>query len=111
MSLLRITTRDAETGPVLKIFGDLDYAGAPELRALLPTIALRPGQRLVLDLDAMEFCDSSGITALIAARSHALDAGAEMALAAVPDGTLRILRITGLDQVFPLHPDVATATR
>ncbi|MER5477596.1 STAS domain-containing protein [Streptomyces sp. NPDC002734] len=111
MSMLRTTTRNADTGPVLEVFGDVDYASAPELRALVSTIALRPGQRLVLDLGGMEFCDSSGITALIAARSHALDAGADIALAAVPSGTQRILRITGLDQVFTLHPDVGSATR
>ncbi|MFF1280424.1 STAS domain-containing protein [Streptomyces sp. NPDC058299] len=104
MSPLRITVRDAATGPVLEISGDLDYGSATELRELLPTLALPAGRRLVLDLAGMTFCDSSGITALIAAHHHALAAGADMALAAVPVHTLRILRIVGLDQVFPLLP-------
>lgn len=111
MSPLKITTRDAATGPVLEISGELDYANAAELRDLLPTLALRPGQRLVVDLAGMEFCDSSGITALIAARNHAHAAEADIALAAVPANTLRVLRIVGLDQVFSLHPDRETATR
>jgi anti-sigma B factor antagonist len=110
MSLLRITTRNAATGPVLEVFGDLEHSSAPELRALVSTVALRPGQCLVLDLGGMEFCDSSGITALIAARSHALDAQASIALAAVPAGTRRVLRITGLDQIFTSYPDAETAT-
>ncbi|MFD3540252.1 STAS domain-containing protein [Streptomyces sp. NPDC058662] len=105
MSPLQITTRDAATGPVLKIIGDLDYNTAPELRELLPTLTLQPGQRLVMDLVELEFCDSSGITALIAARNHAQAARADIALAAVPANTLRILRIVGLDQIFPLYPD------
>jgi anti-sigma B factor antagonist len=111
MSPLKITSRDAATGPVLEIFGELDYTTAVELRELIPTIALRPGQRLVVDLAGMEFCDSSGITALIAARSHAHAARADIALAAVPANTLRVLRIVGLDQVFTIHPDSETATR
>ncbi|MFF3202899.1 STAS domain-containing protein [Streptomyces sp. NPDC002962] len=111
MSPLKITTRDTATGPVLAILGDLDYAHSAELRDLLTTLALRPGQLLVLDLAGMDFCDSSGITALIAAHHHAQAAHADIALAAVPANTLRILRIVGLDQIFPLHPDSESAAR
>ncbi|MFJ9038814.1 STAS domain-containing protein [Streptomyces sp. NPDC102406] len=111
MSPLRITTEEHAAGPVLRIVGDLDHDTSPTLRELLPTIALRPGQLLVLDLAGMPFCDSSGVSALIAAHNHAGAAGAGMALVAVPANTLRILRIVGLDQVFALHPDVAAATR
>ncbi|MEU3838794.1 STAS domain-containing protein [Streptomyces sp. NPDC028635] len=113
MSPLKITTRDAATGPVLEIFGELDYVTAGDLRDLIPTITLRPGQCLVLDLRGMEFCDSSGLTALIAAHHHAEAAQADFALAAVPAHTLRTLRIVGLDQVFAIHPDseMAAPTR
>ncbi|WP_030672096.1 STAS domain-containing protein [Streptomyces rimosus] len=110
MSSLKITTRDAATGPVLEIVGDLDYDHADELRTVVSGLTLRPDQRLVLDLAAMEFCDSSGITALLAARNHALAAQADIALAAVPANTLRILRYVGLDQVFTCHPDSDVAT-
>ncbi|MGW3357516.1 STAS domain-containing protein [Streptomyces bungoensis] len=111
MSPLTITTRDASTGPVLEIAGELDYANADELRERLTTLALRPGQRLVLDLSGMEFCDSSGITALINARNHAHAAQADIALAAVPAHTLRVLRIVGLDQIFAVYPDRDSAIR
>ncbi|MFK8907149.1 STAS domain-containing protein [Streptomyces sp. YS-3] len=109
MSPLKITTRDAATGPVLAIFGGLDYDSTGQLRRLIPTVALRPGQRLTLDLGGMEFCDSSGITALIAAYNHAQAAQADMALAAVPERVLRTLRIVGLDQIFPIEPDAGAA--
>ncbi|MFF5808397.1 hypothetical protein [Streptomyces sp. NPDC012746] len=35
---------------------------------------------------------------------------ADIALVAVPDNTIRILRIAGLDGVFTIHPDLDTAT-
>jgi anti-anti-sigma factor len=108
---LKITTRDAATGPVLEISGDLDHTSAHELRELLTTLTLQPGRRLVLDLAGMDFCDSSGLTALLVARDRAQAAGAGIALAAVPAPALRILRIVGLDQIFPLHPDADSATR
>ncbi|MEU3411897.1 STAS domain-containing protein [Streptomyces sp. NPDC006658] len=111
MSPLTITPLDAATGPVLEIIGELDYSNASELREQVAALTLRPGQRLVLDLAGMEFCDSSGITALLAARTHAHAAKADIALAAVPAHTLRVLGIVGLDQIFSLYPDRDTATR
>ncbi|MGW0971727.1 STAS domain-containing protein [Streptomyces sp. NPDC002516] len=109
MSSLTITSRDAATGPVLEITGDLDYETAPDLRKSLDNLTLTGGQLLVLDLAGLEFCDSSGITTLLAARNLAAELGGDMALAAVPANTARILSIIGLDRVFSIHPDVATA--
>ncbi|MFJ4682982.1 STAS domain-containing protein [Streptomyces sp. NPDC091377] len=109
MSPLKIITRDTHTGPVLEITGELDHFHAPELRRRLDTLPLRAGQRLVLDLAGMDFCDSSGISALLTARNRAQAADADIALAAVPARTLRILHIVGLDRIFPLYPDTDTA--
>ncbi|MDX5564650.1 STAS domain-containing protein [Streptomyces sp. ID05-04B] len=110
MNTVKIAARDAAAGPVIEVVGDLDYATAHELRDFVAGTVLRPGQCVVLDLARLEFCDSSGITALIAARNHAAAAGADVALAGVPANTLRVLRIVGLDQVFLLHPDARSAT-
>ncbi|MDX3310414.1 STAS domain-containing protein [Streptomyces sp. NPDC054884] len=110
MNTVKIAARDAATGPVIEIVGVLDHTTAHELRDFVARTAPQPGRRVVLDLARLEFCDSSGITALIAVRNHAAAAGADVALAAVPANTLRILRIVGLDQVFSLHPDARSAT-
>ncbi|GAA3475242.1 STAS domain-containing protein [Nonomuraea roseola] len=109
MSSLTITDRDAAAGPVVEVAGDLDYTHAAALRRQVERLTLRPGQRLVIDLAGLRFCDSSGITALLAARQHALAAGADIALAAVPANTLRILAVIGLDRVFTIHPAARTA--
>ncbi|MFF4098550.1 STAS domain-containing protein [Streptomyces sp. NPDC001903] len=109
MNPLDLTVRGTPKGPVVAVIGALDYETSPALRDLLQTLPLERGQRLVLELARMQFCDSSGISALIAARNHAQSAGADIALAAVPANTLRILRVVGLDQVFPLHPDTDSA--
>ncbi|MFD7712588.1 STAS domain-containing protein [Streptomyces sp. NPDC059785] len=110
MSPLTITIQDARTGPVLEVAGDLDYDTAADLRRAVESLALTAGRLLVLDLGGLDFCDSSGLTALIVARNHALAAQADIALAAVPANTARVLGIVGLDQVFAIHPDAAGAT-
>ena len=70
-------------------------------------LPLAAGQQLVMDLGSLGFCDSSGITALLAARNLAIEQDSNVALASVPANTTRILRITGLDRVFTIRPDTS----
>ncbi|MET9771355.1 STAS domain-containing protein [Streptomyces sp. NPDC006415] len=100
---LTLNTRTTPAGPVIELTGELDHHTAPEVRDALPALSLRPGQQLVLDLGALTFCDSTGITVLIAARNHTLAAEASIVLVAVPDRVSRIFRIVGLEQVFPTY--------
>ncbi|MEU6683313.1 STAS domain-containing protein [Streptomyces sp. NPDC046832] len=90
--------------------GDLDYDQAPVLRDRLDQLPVSAGQCLVLDLSGLAFCDSSGITALLAARQHALATDADIVLTAVPANLMRVLTLVGLDQVFTLRPDSSAAS-
>ncbi|WP_217575536.1 STAS domain-containing protein [Streptomyces sp. GbtcB7] len=109
MTQLTVHTRATLAGPVIELSGGLDNNSAPDVRTLLPRLTLQAGQQLVIDLTGITFCDSSGITVLIAARNRALAARADIALAAVPDRVSRMLHIVGLDQVFPTHPTAQAA--
>lgn len=104
MSPLNITHRDTATGPVLHVAGELDYAQAAALRRQAEQLPLERGQCLIIDLSGLEFCDSTGITALLVARQHAQAVDADIALAAVPPNLMRVLTIVGLDQVFTIRP-------
>ncbi|MEV6012930.1 STAS domain-containing protein [Streptomyces sp. NPDC051976] len=104
MSPLTITHHDTTTGPVLHVTGALDYEHGAALREQVARLALNPGQNLRIVLSGLEFCDSTGITVLLAARQLALAADADLTLTAVPTDTLRILTLVGLDQVFTIRP-------
>ncbi|GAA1367405.1 STAS domain-containing protein [Streptomyces beijiangensis] len=106
---LTVRSRTGPAGPVIALAGELDHHTAPQVRALLPGLALRPGQQLVVDLARLTLCDSSGITVLIAARNLALAADATVVLTAVPDRVSRIIRTVGLEQVFHTHPTAQAA--
>lgn len=109
MSQLTVTTRTLHCGPLIEVAGELDHHTAPQIRDALPNLPLQEGHQLLLDLGGLEFCDSTGITVMIAVRNHALAAHATIALTAVPDRVRRILSIVGLDQVFPTYPTIAEA--
>jgi anti-anti-sigma factor len=101
---LTVHTRTTPAGPVIELIGALDHHSTPDVRTLLPRLPLSSGQQLVLDLARLTFCDSSGITVLIAARNHALAADASVVLVAVPDSVSRTFRMVGLEQVFSIQP-------
>lgn len=104
MNDLNLTTRPAPDGTVLTVAGDLDYDTGAAFRAAVQEIVLHPGQVLTVDLAGLVFCDSTGITALIAAHNHAQDQEAEIALVNTPADTLRVLHFVGLDQILRIVP-------
>lgn len=106
---LSVNTRTTTAGAVIELAGELDHHTAPGVRTALAALDLHTGQQLVLDLGGLTFCDSSGITMIIAARNHAIAAHAHIALAAVPERVTRVFRIVGLHQVFPTHPTAQDA--
>ncbi|MFF3559449.1 STAS domain-containing protein [Streptomyces sp. NPDC002574] len=104
-----MTTRTTPSGPVVELAGELDRHSSLDFRELLPGLAITAGQQLLVDLGGITFCDSSGITALIVARNHAITAEATVVLAAVPERVGRIFSRVGLDQVFPAFPTAEAA--
>jgi anti-anti-sigma factor len=63
---------------------------------------------LVVDLDAVEFIDSSRLGVLAGGLRRVQAHLGSLALVCSNSGTLHLLRITGLDQVLPAHPDIAS---
>lgn len=104
-----VTTVTTTAGAVVTVEGELDVATAPRLRTGVAALALAPGGLLVVDLAGVTFCDSSGISALIAARNVAEAAGAGVALAAVPARLSRTFGLIGLADFFPTYPSAADA--
>jgi anti-sigma B factor antagonist len=102
---LVLTTGTTRTGLVLTLVGELDHVSAGQFRAAMDAIELASGHVLTIDLAGLSFCDSTGITALIAARNRIRARGADLILAQVPAPTLRLLQFVGLDQFFRIPPE------
>lgn len=107
--LFTATATPTPTGVLVRFAGQLDADTAPRARQVVADLALSRGALLVLDLGALEFCDSSGISVLLAARNAATAADAGIALVAVPARLSRTFALIGLDGVFATHATVADA--
>lgn len=64
---------------------------------------------LLVDLGGVTFMDSTGLNALLLARTEAARAGTTLHLARPSHTVARVLEITGADQGFPIDPNVPAA--
>jgi anti-sigma B factor antagonist len=99
-----------EQGPwrVLEVRGEVDAYSAPQLREALREMDGREA-RLLVDLNGVDFMDSSGLGVLIGALKRAREQRGELALVCTGQSLLRLLAITGLDRVFTILDSVEAA--
>jgi anti-anti-sigma factor len=85
----------------LFVTGELDLATAPRLDEALAELA---GDVIVVDLSGCTFLDSAGIRALVGSARTLEAAGRSLRLVTSDAGILRLLEITGVDTLIPVHP-------
>ena len=103
-----LSTRDFGGHVIVVLSGELDMDGAELVTAGLAAAVAR-GPRVIVDLAGLEFIDCSGITVLVRGRKLARQAGGELRLAAPRPRVLRLLTLTRLTGVIPVHASVAEA--
>jgi anti-sigma B factor antagonist len=108
MVSMELSTRECDGQVVVKLRGELDVAYAARIAASLTAVAAQ-GRQIIVDLEGLEFIDSSGLAALVHVRRQARHAGFDVLLAAPQQQVLRMLAITRLIDVFPVHACVADA--
>ena len=87
---------------VINVEGELDMNTASQLERELREPLANPNSGLVIDLSSCEFIDSTGI-ALIVRAWQGLEGEDRFALCGVGDQVKRVLDITGLESVIPIH--------
>jgi anti-sigma B factor antagonist len=90
--------RDATGACVIKLCGEIDVSNVDSLLAEIEPLAETAPERVVFDLSALDFMDSSGIAVLLHVAAHA-----ESVRLHEPSATMRrLIEATGLTNVLPL---------
>lgn len=100
---------DGSTCVVVSLIGEFDMSNAHDLRDQLGTALDGSPAAVVLDLEALDFSDSTTLGLLVAAHRRAQAVGAELRLAKPPRFMQRLVKITNLDTVLKVYPDLDAA--
>ena len=95
------STKNGKT--VVTLRGEIDVYTAPRLRQTLIDLVEGGATHIVVDMEKVDFLDSTGLGVLVGGLKRVRDKDGSMRLVATQDRILKIFDITGLSKVFPIH--------
>jgi anti-sigma B factor antagonist len=98
---------------VVDVEGEIDVYTAPRLRELLIDLVNKNNYQLVVNMEKVEFLDSTGLGVLVGGLKRVRAHDGSLDLVCTQERILKIFRITGLTKVFGIHDtvDLAIAAR
>lgn len=95
---------------VLAVKGEVDVYTAPRLRERLVELVTEGKRQIVVDLEGVDFLDSTGLGVLVGGLKRLRSNDGEMSLVSTQSRILKVFEITGLTKVFSIHDSVEAAT-
>jgi anti-sigma B factor antagonist len=105
---LQLATRREGDAAVVSVGGDVDNDTAPQLRQAITTAFGDGADRVVIDLTATDFLDSSGLGALVGASKEHAGQG-ELVLVCPRPQLRKLFEISRLNEVFQIYDEVGSA--
>src|SRR5580765_3663471 len=106
---LSLTTRAEGDRTIVQVGGEIDVYTAPKLREQLVDLVNQGRYHLVVDMEAVDFLDSTGLGVLVGGLKRVRAHDGSLRLVCTQERILKIFRITGLTKVFPIHTTVDEA--
>ena len=101
--MLQISPRHLEKVTIFDISGDIDLASSPQLRkALLRELRELRIPRVVLNLAAVRYIDSSGVASLVEGLKASRDSGSRLILFGLNSAIREVLQLSKLLRIFEI---------
>jgi anti-sigma B factor antagonist len=94
---------------VIAVSGEIDVYTAPKLREKLISLADGGSFQLIVDMEGVEFLDSTGLGVLVGGLKRVRAQDGWIDLVCTQSRILRIFKITGLNKVFSIYNSVPDA--
>ncbi len=107
-TILETDIRKAEPQhAVVTLAGELDTSNVGQLYEELAQLTREGVRHVAMDLGELEFVDSTGLSAIIAAHKRAEASGGELILLAPSHDLRRLFQVTGIDNYLNIRPSEA----
>ena len=94
---------------VVDVAGTIDISTAPRLRELLIDLVSTDNCQLIVNMDQVEFLDSTGLGVLVGGLKRVRAHDGSLDLVCTRERILKLFRVTGLTKVFGIHETVDQA--
>ena len=106
---LGLDVKERNGWAVLSVRGEVDVYTAPQFREQLIQLVDKGQRSIVVDLEGVEFLDSTGLGVLVGGLKRVRSHDGDLALVCTQRRILKVLEITGLTMVFTIHDSVDAA--
>jgi anti-sigma B factor antagonist len=106
---LSLETRHEDGHTIIEVGGEIDVYTAPKLRECIVDLVNRGNYHLVVDMEDVEFLDSTGLGVLVGGLKRVRAHDGSLRLVCTQERLLKIFRITGLTEVFAIYDTVDAA--
>jgi len=108
---MELAAETTSAGLIVRVLDSrIDAASAIEFKEAVREAAIRPGTPVILDLSKVGFLDSSGLGAVVAVMKL-LGPARPLQLAAVQPNVAKVFRLTQMDSIFTILPELPAGTR
>ena len=94
---------------VVAVKGEVDVYTAPRLREKLVELVSQGHLKIVVNLEDVDFLDSTGLGVLVGALKRLRSHDGELSLVCTQQRILKVFEITGLTKVFAIYDSVDAA--
>jgi anti-sigma B factor antagonist len=108
---LKLDHHTKEGIEIVDVEGEIDVYTAPRLRELLIDLVNSGFYQLVVNMEKVEFLDSTGLGVLVGGLKRVRARDGSLDLVCTQERILKIFRITGLTKVFGIHDSVDEAIK
>jgi anti-sigma B factor antagonist len=99
--LLTIKAESQAHTYVIRVAGELDLGGRPDLESALQAAERSRADRIIVDLEALTFIDSVGLATLLETSRRSASDGNRLQITRGSGQPAEIFRLTGLERVLP----------
>ena len=106
---LGLDVQERDGFAVLAVSGEVDVATVPRLREQLHGLVAQGSNKIIVNLDAVDFLDSTGLGVLVGALKRVRSNDGDLYLVCTQARIRKVFEVTGLTKVFQLFDTVDDA--
>ncbi|MBW7997256.1 MAG: STAS domain-containing protein [Candidatus Glassbacteria bacterium] len=106
---MQLNTKSKGKEVVISVSGDVDLYTSPDLRKAIAKLAKKKADPLVIDLDGVDYMDSSGVATLVEGLQLTARYDGSFRIASLKEGVREVFELARLDKVFDVYENTEKA--